>query len=391
MNPIPLLTTIAAGSVSSAAYEMSDQQLASLRLLQGFTVAWVFGLGAVIGSFLNVVVYRLPRGMSLSHPKSRCCSCHTPIGRQDNLPIIGWLLLRGRCRACAAPISPRYPLVELAVATVFLGLLLGELLRGGANLPLRIPNLTHGNAILWIIWYTKWNIVGIAVYHTILLISLLSIGLLAGDGYAPPRRLLWLAMCSGALLPIVWPELHPVPAVIPQPGWMSGWRWEVAWTDRLFSPGWTLHLGVGLEGLVNVVAGGLIGGGVGWFASRAQVEASRRAGLRWGFVLVGMHLGWQACLSVAALLAVPTLIDVLLVLAGWGRASRLTSPLFLWIAAFLQILAWKALDSLPCWLSHQGISGLPWTGVVNWAISILVVASVVAVTSRLSRNMHAKS
>jgi leader peptidase (prepilin peptidase)/N-methyltransferase len=68
--------------------------------------------GAIIGSFLNVVAYRLPRGESLSRPGSRCPSCQTPIKPYDNIPVLSWLLLRGRCRACGAHISARYPLVE---------------------------------------------------------------------------------------------------------------------------------------------------------------------------------------------------------------------------------------------------------------------------------------
>ncbi len=71
-------------------------------------------LGAVFGSFLNVVAYRLPRGESLSRPRSRCPHCETPIRPYDNVPVLSWLLLRGRCRSCRAAISPRYPLVEAA-------------------------------------------------------------------------------------------------------------------------------------------------------------------------------------------------------------------------------------------------------------------------------------
>ncbi|HEX2409648.1 MAG TPA: prepilin peptidase [Solirubrobacteraceae bacterium] len=69
-------------------------------------------LGAVLGSFLNVVAYRLPRGESLSRPRSHCPGCLTPIRPYDNVPVLSWLLLRGRCRSCRAPISARYPLVE---------------------------------------------------------------------------------------------------------------------------------------------------------------------------------------------------------------------------------------------------------------------------------------
>ena len=69
-------------------------------------------LGAIIGSFLNVVAYRLPRKESLLHPPSACPKCGTPIKPYDNVPVLGWLWLRGRCRACGESISPRYPIVE---------------------------------------------------------------------------------------------------------------------------------------------------------------------------------------------------------------------------------------------------------------------------------------
>src|SRR5215210_3881653 len=80
-------------------------------------VAGVFG--AVIGSFLNVVAHRVPIGESLVSPGSRCPECGAPVKPYDNVPVISWLLLRGRCRDCGTPISPRYPLVELATALAF--------------------------------------------------------------------------------------------------------------------------------------------------------------------------------------------------------------------------------------------------------------------------------
>jgi leader peptidase (prepilin peptidase)/N-methyltransferase len=82
-------------------------------------IAFIAALGGIIGSFLNVVIHRLPRGESLASPGSRCPSCGTPIGPYDNVPILSWLLLRGRCRHCGAPISPRYPAVELLTAATF--------------------------------------------------------------------------------------------------------------------------------------------------------------------------------------------------------------------------------------------------------------------------------
>jgi leader peptidase (prepilin peptidase) / N-methyltransferase len=78
-------------------------------------------IGAIVGSFLNVVVWRLPRGESLVKPRSRCPACDKPIAPYDNVPIVSWLLLQGRCRNCGARISPRYPLVELITAAAFAG------------------------------------------------------------------------------------------------------------------------------------------------------------------------------------------------------------------------------------------------------------------------------
>ena len=83
------------------------------------TAALLAGLaGLLAGSFANVVIHRVPRRESLVRPGSRCPACQQPIAWRDNVPLLGWLLLRGRCRRCRARISARYPAVELAVATL---------------------------------------------------------------------------------------------------------------------------------------------------------------------------------------------------------------------------------------------------------------------------------
>ena len=74
----------------------------------------LFVVGASVGSFLNVCLHRIPLGLSVRRPASRCPKCGNGISARDNLPILGWLLLRGRCRSCREPISARYPLVEFA-------------------------------------------------------------------------------------------------------------------------------------------------------------------------------------------------------------------------------------------------------------------------------------
>ena len=78
-------------------------------------------LGLLVGSFLNVVIYRLPRGESLVRPASHCPQCDAPVKPYDNIPVLSWLLLRGRCRSCGAPIGARYPLVEALTAAAFVG------------------------------------------------------------------------------------------------------------------------------------------------------------------------------------------------------------------------------------------------------------------------------
>jgi leader peptidase (prepilin peptidase)/N-methyltransferase len=83
-------------------------------------------LGLAIGSFLNVVIHRLPRGESLSKPRSRCPGCGKQIRARDNIPVVSWLLLRGRCRDCGEPISPRYPLVEALTAGLCVAVVLAE-------------------------------------------------------------------------------------------------------------------------------------------------------------------------------------------------------------------------------------------------------------------------
>jgi leader peptidase (prepilin peptidase)/N-methyltransferase len=88
--------------------------------MNSFFAAASFLLGLVFGSFLNVVIHRVPRGESIVFPSSACPKCHTAIKPYDNIPVASWLILRGRCRHCHEPISPRYAVVELIVAVLFL-------------------------------------------------------------------------------------------------------------------------------------------------------------------------------------------------------------------------------------------------------------------------------
>jgi leader peptidase (prepilin peptidase)/N-methyltransferase len=93
-------------------------------------------LGAIVGSFLNVVIHRVPRGESIVRPRSRCPSCRTAIASFDNVPVLSWLLLRGRCRHCRAPISARYPLIEALTGAAFVAIA-----------------VTHGASALTVLWW----------------------------------------------------------------------------------------------------------------------------------------------------------------------------------------------------------------------------------------------
>src|SRR6188474_2721479 len=80
-------------------------------------LAGLLGLG--IGSFANVVIYRVPAGLSVVKPRSACPNCGTPIVSRHNIPVVSWLWLRRRCASCGAPISARYPIVELGMGVAF--------------------------------------------------------------------------------------------------------------------------------------------------------------------------------------------------------------------------------------------------------------------------------
>lgn len=126
-------------------------------------------VGLTIGSFLNVVIYRLPRGESVVHPRSRCPNCDNQLSGIENVPVFSWLALRGKCRNCSEPISPRYPLVELATGVLYggvvaiawedwaqlaIGLILVTALLPIALIDLehkRIPNLITGPAAIALI------------------------------------------------------------------------------------------------------------------------------------------------------------------------------------------------------------------------------------------------
>lgn len=238
---------------------------------------WIFAVGASVGSFINVVVYRLPLGLSLSSPGSRCPRCLHPIRLQHNVPILGWLLLRGRCADCQLPISGRYPLVELLVGSAFL--LVGgvELLGNGMNLPRPSPEFLRA-----VLNTFEPQALGVAVMvHLALVATLICAALIDFDGHAVPKRLALPVIFLTVVVSLVWPAVHPIAAVEMRvadlPAGVSRW---------LHSP------------VVDLVAGGIAGllaAGSVQLAIGSRWWLTQRYGgtlvLLW--IAIGMILGWQ--------------------------------------------------------------------------------------------------
>lgn len=142
-------------------------------VMQVALVVWSAIFGGVFGSFLNVVVYRLPRGKSLLHPPSHCPKCGHAIRWYDNVPVFGWLRLNGRCRDCKAPVSARYPTVEAVCGLLFalLAYFIVVAPLRSLQMPLRFETLLLSAALL-----------------ALLFLTLLAAGLIDRDGALLPKK-----------------------------------------------------------------------------------------------------------------------------------------------------------------------------------------------------------
>lgn len=291
---------------------------------------WVFLLGGAVGSFLNVVVYRLPRGESLLWPPSHCPRCNHPIRWYDNVPILSWMLLAGRCRDCRGPIAVRYPVVEAMCAAMFLVVLLR--IGIGAHLPQRPVPVAEG-----IIFRTRTPLetLGASAYYLVLLATLLAAGLIEHDGHPLPVRVALPALVIGGLIPLVWPQVRPVPAVIPEVGPIGG-------------PGARGALLDAWMGLVDGLAGLGVGLAIGLAAWR--LGGRKCLSLVVGPACLGLFLGWQAC--------VPVSLPAILLHGGlrwakrrwprWGTfgLERWFPGLALWLGGLAWIVAWERLWGL---------------------------------------------
>lgn len=143
------------------------------------TACWFGVIGACVGSFLNVVAYRMPLGMSVIWKPSHCPKCKTQISARDNVPVLGWLWLKGRCRACSEPISPRYAIVEAVMGLTFFILCYAEVFSGGANLP--TGPLTEGRGALDNVIEPNWTVLGVYGFHCVLMCLLMCFLLVEQD------------------------------------------------------------------------------------------------------------------------------------------------------------------------------------------------------------------
>ena len=141
-------------------------------------------VGACVGSFLNVCVYRWPEGLSVVSPPSRCGACGTPIRWFDNVPIFGWIFLRGRCRACGDRVSIQYPLIELTVASLWLAAV-----------------LRHG---------VSWQALSSAIFFTLLL----GIALTDARTYITPDEFSLGGLAAGILLSLAPGGISPLQSAL---------------------------------------------------------------------------------------------------------------------------------------------------------------------------------
>jgi len=168
-------------------------------------VLWVLWASCSIGSFLNVVAWRMPRGQSIGG-RSICPHCGSKLPARDNIPVLSYLALGGRCRACAASISIRYPLVELLVGVSITAVVVGELF--GFSLPHRsVHDLVRPS---WAVPVSA-PLVATTIHHAVALSVVWACGVIRLDGYQLPTQLVWVGMLLIVVPMLVFPELMIVP------------------------------------------------------------------------------------------------------------------------------------------------------------------------------------
>lgn len=255
-----------------------------LRSCEFLFIGWFFYFGASIGSFLNVVAWRVPEGRTIVFGGSKCPFCDTHLSFIDNTPILGWLYLQGKCRTCRLSIAPRYFLIEIAVGAAFMWLAIWQLLRGGANLPHWNTLIREG--LVNIVLDPQRPLICIYLVHAGMF-GLLIMLATANTGRKPfpifPMILIAFGLASAK---VVYPSLDAV-------------AWYLPFSETGFS-----GFGVYVNPAMSVLVGGLAGGLLGWVSS--YIFARRFGsviGRHWVLqcFLVGTVLGWQSLVTIVVL------------------------------------------------------------------------------------------
>jgi leader peptidase (prepilin peptidase) / N-methyltransferase len=290
------------------------------QLMQFIGLLWFFMLGGSFGSFLHCVEYRMPRGISVVAQGSRCPGCNTAIKAWHNVPVFGWLALRGRCANCGWFIPVRYPAAELVFGCVFVLLMASELITGGYFLPLQLSVHRFGTIELFL--NPNWDLVGIYAYHVTLLTFLMTWCLFALDKHKVTISLVVLALVTGVGWQLVQPN------VVLQ-NYKGDWQ-SVTQTYSLVETAITLLAGCGLGWFLGTL-----------FASRAA-ESDDYA-THSGLLLIGIWLGWQAVLAIVIVSLALRSVLLLLRLAWVPQICSLTA------AVFLYLCAWNVWMCIPYW------------------------------------------
>ena len=289
------------------------------KLLLGF---WFLFLGGAVGSFMNVVIYRMPERLSIVYPGSRCPKCLHPIRWFDNIPVLSWFMLWGRCRDCGARFSFRYPAVEAVVSGLFLVLAIVEGFSGGRNLP--GAGLGTVSAVAW----------GVCAFHLFLLCTLICVTLMQYDRQLVPSNLIIPVLGFAMLASAVWPHLHPIHATLRSAGEET---WQVGLTDSL----------------LGMAVGATLGYCVGPTLTPPASTIGTRGALVAATALTGTVLGWQA---IAALTMTTAAVGLLAGVAGriWHSLVRVPITAYLAVAAVWYIISWEWIVQ---WLPQLGETG----------------------------------
>jgi len=284
------------------------EPLSMAALMAPFFSLLVFVFGACVGSFLNVCIYRVPRAMSVVLPRSHCPHCNAPIPGYLNVPLVSFFALRARCRCCGAKISPRYFLVELLVAVLFLLVWLKFDLREGPRW------LGLVAATDWRLAPVYWLAVGGLVLGTFVDFEHLII----------PDRVTLGGILAGLLLSALVPALHGA----------AGWRESLFQSAVGAAVGWGALWGVGAAGRLifhkpamgfgDVKLLGAIGAFLGWRAVVFTIVISSLAGAIVGLTLVVLRgRQFHSRIPYGPYLALASVLWIL-----WGEA---------WVQAYVRL------------------------------------------------------